>query len=151
MKPNQLILLLFLLFFFVRTTASVPPYSIADKPGKQTSAGFRRLPGKGIKLFQKVRSILKNKLSDRGDRIVTPKQRKQARWSLILGIGSIVLLFTPAALLALPAAVMGLILGIKSVDGNANSEGIIGIITSSVTLLLFLLVIAFVILLIGFW
>lgn len=83
---------------------------------------------------------------------MTPKQKRQAKWSLILGLGSIVLLVIPyAGLLAIPAAITGLILGIKSIEGNSNTNGIIGIIASGLTLLLLLVAIVLVATLLANW
>ena len=83
---------------------------------------------------------------------MTAKQKRQGKWSLILGLGSIVLLIIPyAGLLAIPAAITGLILGIKSVEGNSNTNGIIGIIASGLTLLLFIVAIALVATLLASW
>ena len=48
-----------------------------------------------------------------------------------------------SGILALPAAILALIFGIQSVKGNANTKSIIGIITGSVTLVLFLIALAF--------
>lgn len=70
----------------------------------------------------------------------TEHQKKQANWSMILGITSIVLLFIPyLALLALPAAVAAIILGIVSLKGNSNTKGIIGLATGGTTILLFII------------
>ena len=72
---------------------------------------------------------------------ITPKQKRQARWALILGLISFAFLFMPFAMfIAFPAAIGGLIFGIKSVNGNSNAQGIIGIVASSVALSIFLIV-----------
>jgi hypothetical protein len=81
---------------------------------------------------------------------MTEQQRKQAKWSMTLGIASILFLFTPIGILSLPASIIGLVLGIKSVKGNSNAKGIVGIVTSSVTILLFLLVIILVAIFLSF-
>lgn len=71
---------------------------------------------------------------------MTEKQKRKAKWSMILGLSSILLLFIPhIGLIAIPTAIVGLVLGIKSVQGNSNTKGIIGIIASGLTLLLLLL------------
>lgn len=76
---------------------------------------------------------------------LTEKQKRLGKWSLILGLGSIVFLVIPTiGLLAIPAAITGLILGIKSVQGNSNTNGLIGIIASALTLLLFIIAIVLV-------
>jgi hypothetical protein len=78
----------------------------------------------------------------------TPKQRKLGRLSLIFGVAAILLVVIPYAALAIPAAfavasfplaVAGLILGIKSIKGNTNTMGLIGLILSGAFLLLLIL------------
>ena len=46
----------------------------------------------------------------------------------------------PGIWVALPVAIAALIFGIKSVNGNSNVEGIIGIISSGVVVSIFLIV-----------
>ena len=46
----------------------------------------------------------------------------------------------PGIWVALPVAIAALIFGIKSVNGNSNIEGIIGIISSGVVVSIFLIV-----------
>ena len=78
-----------------------------------------------------------------GEGEMTPKQKKWAKWSMILGLGSLVLLFIPGvSIIAIPAAIVALVFGIKSVDGNSNTQGIIGIIAGGLTLVLLILAIA---------
>ena len=99
-------------------------------------------------LLQKAKIKLLQACQAKGylvDGEMTERQKRQAKWSFILGLGSIVLLIIPyVGLLAIPAAITGLILGIKSVEGNSNTNGIIGIIASGLTLLLFIVAIALV-------
>ncbi|MBD0295095.1 MAG: hypothetical protein ICV84_07835 [Flavisolibacter sp.] len=78
------------------------------------------------------------------DNPLTEKQKRQANLSLILGIGSLILLllanygFSVIGLFAIPAAIIGIILGVKSLKGNTNTKGLVGIIASTVTLLIFI-------------
>ncbi len=102
--------------------------------------------GKRLSFLEKIKlkavqKVLKYRLvREKGE--PTNKQRKQGELSMILGISSLVLLFVPAiGLLALPAAIIGFILGIISLKNNSNTKGIVGLITSSVTVLLFILAI----------
>ena len=79
----------------------------------------------------------------------TPEQLRQGRLSLIFGLIAIVLVcilfVVPASLLLLisvGSAIAGLVLGIKSLKGNSNGPGIIGLVFSSLVLFLFLMFIA---------
>ncbi len=89
------------------------------------------------------RKWLKRWLS--ADNPLTEKQKRQANLSLILGIGSLILLllanygFSVIGLFAIPAAIIGIILGVKSLKGNTNTKGLVGIIASTVTLLIFII------------
>ena len=78
-----------------------------------------------------------------GEGKVTEKQKRWGRLSMILGLAGLVLLFIPTvSFVAIPAAIVALVFGIKSVDGNSNANGIIGIIAGGLTLLLLILAIA---------
>ena len=91
------------------------------------------------KIFQKV--VVKRIKKKNWNHEDLNKKRRQGRFSMVLGIASVVLLTIPAGLwFALPAALGGLIFGIKSVNGNSNVEGIIGLVSSGVTLSVFLIV-----------
>ena len=60
---------------------------------------------------------------------------------MILELLSFALLFIHFGLwLALPIGIVALIFGIKSVNGNNNVEGIVGIVASGITLSLYLIV-----------
>ncbi|MBD0279633.1 MAG: hypothetical protein ICV81_16965 [Flavisolibacter sp.] len=89
------------------------------------------------------RKWLKRWLS--ADNPLTEKQKRQANLSLILGIGSLLLLlfasygFSIVGLFAIPAGIIGIILGVKSLKGNTNTKGLVGIIASTVTLLIFII------------
>lgn len=111
--------------------------------------------GKKLTLLQKAQLLLiKHKLikAIHGDEALTEKQKKQAKWSLILGISSVVLILIPyIGILALPAAIVAIILGAKSLKGNNNKQGLIGVITGSLSILLILLVAALFVAFAGGW
>jgi hypothetical protein len=99
-------------------------------------------------------SLLKYKLVKKliGIDEPTAKQRKLGRLSLIFAISAIALVVIPYAALAIPAAfavasfplaVAGVILGIKSINGNTNTMGLIGLILSAAFLLLLILSVLF--------
>ena len=82
----------------------------------------------------------------------TEKQMKLGRLSLIFAGAALVLLVMPYAALALPAvigvlslpaAIAGLVLGIKSIRGNSNVPGLVGLILSASILLVMILAIIF--------
>jgi len=67
-----------------------------------------------------------------------------------LGISSIVLLLISSiaiigflGILSVPAAVLALVFGIKSLNGNSNTKGIIGVVTGGVTIGLILIALIF--------
>jgi hypothetical protein len=108
-------------------------------------AEIQRLTGKklnfieriSLKLFQK--KLLKQAAAENGE--PTEKQKKQGKLSMMFGIPSLVFLFIPYLnILAIPGAIAALVLGLKSIKGNSNTQGMIGVITGSATL--FLVVIA---------
>ncbi len=121
---------------------SQPSFVITDvgihnqKPHKKKGAGlFARWKEKLV-----AKAIKKGWL---GEGEMTEKQKRWAKWSMILGLGSLVLLFIPyISFVAIPAAIVALVLGIKSVEGNSNTQGIIGIIAGGLTLVLLILAIA---------
>lgn len=149
--PFTKTLLLLLTFAFAHVSfAAFTPNSVTEPApviGKIKAKDIERFTGKKLTLFQKLQlKIVQNKLIKKtlklGDEPMTEHQRKQAKWSLITGIASIVLLFVPMlGILALPAAIIAIIFGAKSLRGNSNSKGIIGIVLGGVTVLLFLLAI----------
>ena len=76
---------------------------------------------------------------------VDPKLLKLGRLSLIFGIIALVFIFIPVgviALLGLGCAIAGLVLGIKSLKGNSNVPGLLGVVFSSLVLVLLLVAIA---------
>lgn len=115
----------------VSSTLSLP----AIKPEKKKAGLVNRWKEKLV-----AKAIKKGWL---GEGEITERQKKWAKWSMILGIGSLVALFIPGVnLVAIPAAIVALVFGIKSVEGNSNTQGIIGIIAGGLTLVLLIVAIA---------
>jgi len=82
----------------------------------------------------------------------TAKQRKLGRLSLIFAVAAIALIVIPYATMFIPAifalasfplGIAGLVLGIKSIKGNTNTEGLIGLILSAALLLVLILSVLF--------
>jgi hypothetical protein len=144
------LILFFLITYPVQATVIMPPtfsssYTISTFAASASSA----LPvtsGKEQTFFSRVLTRLTGKKIIRTlvrEEEMTARQKKQAKWSLILGISSIALLLIPyAGLLAIPASITAIILGIKSLKGNSNARGIAGIATGSLTVVIVLAAIA---------
>lgn len=80
----------------------------------------------------------------------TAKQKDWAVTSFVLGLCSFGLIFLGAglALLAIPAAVLAIVFGTKSLKGNANTLGILGVILGGLFLALMIaLIIALILIL----
>lgn len=87
-----------------------------------------------------------------GEGEITEKQKRWAKWSMILGLAGLVLLFIPTVnIIAIPAAIVALVFGIKSVEGNSNTQGIIGIIAGGLTLVLLIAAIALLVAFFASW
>jgi hypothetical protein len=107
-----------------------------------------KLTGKKLKLREKIglkifQWKMKRKLKE--NEPVDPKLLKLGRLSLIFGIIALVFIFIPVgviALLGLGCAIAGLVLGIKSLKGNSNVPGLLGVIFSSLVLVMLLVAIA---------
>lgn len=132
MKPGLLLFLLLLLscpLYAVVKPAEIP-IMIEEGP---------RVIHKKFSIIERFKLLKKTrKLKTVG---ISAKQKRQARLSLVLGLTSFAFLFMPFAMfVAFPLALGGLIFGIKSVNGNSNAQGIIGIVASSVALSIFLIV-----------
>jgi hypothetical protein len=72
---------------------------------------------------------------------MTATQKKQARVSMTLGfLGLALLLLSEGVtigalgLLCIPASILGIIFGAKSLKGNNNTEGIMGVVSGGVTI-----------------
>ncbi len=109
-------------------------------PGK-----YQQLTGKKLSLKQKIGLKFfqwseKRHLLTAGE--PTEKQKKFAIVSLVFGAASIlpfILLPPPFTVVALPLAIVGLIYGKKSVKGNTTTAGVLGLVFSLLTLLVFAL------------
>jgi hypothetical protein len=150
MSFTKTLMLLLTLAFAHLSFAAVTPGTVIDPAPaieKIKAKDIEQLTGKKLTLLQKLQlKIVQNKLARKtlklGDEPMTPQQYKQAKWSLNLGIASIAFLFVPVlGLLALPAAILAIIFGAKSLKGNSNSKGITGIVLGGLTVLLFLVAI----------
>lgn len=123
--------------------ASVPvtPFNekITPKKNRLTFRDLNRLTSKKLTLKQKLQVLLLQYRLRHPKKAITEKQGRQATISMILGILSLVLLFTPVGIVAIPAAILGLTLGIISLQGNSNPKGLVGVITSGLTLVLLLI------------
>jgi len=133
--------------------AALPSAPLSEKnppkPHGLTINDVSRITGRRLTFKEKIQFILlQYQLKKLHRKAITPKQNRQATASMIFGIASILLLFTPAAVVAIPAAIVGVVLGIVSIRGNSNTKSIVGIITGGITL--FILILAF-ILVAGFY
>ena len=157
---KKLILLLFLLPGYLCIQASgidkpinPPKGSMAGKISLQefvklSPRDVEKMTGKKLKLREKIglkifQWKVKRKLKE--DEPVDPKLLRLGRISLICGILAIVFIFIPVgviALLGLGLAIAGLVLGIKSLKGNSNAPGLLGIVFSGLVLLGLLVAIA---------
>src|SRR5262245_50675812 len=155
---KRLLLLMLLLPGFTLSRASGivnPPVNPAQKSItlqeflKLTPKEYEKLTGKKLRFKQKIGlKIYQWKLRKKmANSEITPEQKKQGRLSLLLGIVSIVCLFIPVGVivvLGLGCAIAGFVLGIKSLKGNSNTMGIIGLVLSSLTIFFFMLALIYV-------
>ena len=89
----------------------------------------------------------------------TEKQRKLGRISLIFGISIFVLLLlanaiaalSAVAILTLPLAIAGLILGIQSLKGNSHTAGVLGVVLSGAYFALLIIGVLLLILIFSAW
>lgn len=145
------IILTALLLLFAPGSKAIAP---AGLPVKQrtdlttiTPKQIEKLTGKKLTFFEKVKlRLLQKALKKYKNADITEQQKKQANISMILGISSIVLLLISSVallgflgILSIPAAILALVFGIKSLNGNSNTKGIIGVVTGGVTIGLFLI------------
>jgi hypothetical protein len=156
-KPIALLLSLF--FCFYSNAAVVPTASAHPKFDftKIKAKDIERFTGKKMTLFQKVKLKIAQKLLKKIDEDqMSDQQKKQAQASMILGIGSLLLLLLSGVvsvfgLLCIPAAILAVIFGTKSLRGNSNAKGIIGVVTGGVSLVLIVLAIIIVAAFIAAW
>jgi hypothetical protein len=151
MKKILILSVLITALFLTPVNASVTPgdstitKSISVKKLWTYDPGeIQKRTGKKLSFVEKIKiAIFQKKLlrqaADENDE-PTEKQKKQGKISMILGITSIILLPIPyLGIIAIPAAVTALVLGLKSIKGNSNTRGIVGVITGSVTLFIFII------------
>jgi hypothetical protein len=137
-------MLLFSLFFCLNSHAIVAPNRAPTpkfEPLQFNHNDIEKITGKKLTLFLKLKlKLAQTILKKYTEGELTATQKKQANASAILGISSMLLLLlapTPLALLALmaiPAALMAVILGTKSRKGNSNVKGLFGAVTGAITL-----------------
>lgn len=150
MRAYGIMLTALLLLFAQVSTASIPNgLPVAQKIDftKITPKQIEKLTGKKLTFFQKVKlKILQKTLKKYENADITDQQKRQANISMILGISSIALLLISSiaiigflGILSIPAAVLALVFGIKSLKGNSNTKGIVGVVTGGVTIGLFLI------------
>lgn len=104
---------------------------------------FKKLTGKKIALFQKIKFMLLQKKLQKLKLApgITENQKKWFRLSMIFGIGSLALLILSTifilgiwSMMAIAVAVVAIVYGVQSLKGNSNKKGIIGIVTGGITL-----------------
>ena len=138
--------------------ASVPSAPVKPTPGaKITQQLFRlnvqeieKLSGKKLSFREKVRwkmaKVLHRFVPAFAEGEPTPKQLQQGRMSMIFGLTSVFMflmgfIVAPIVFLSLPLGIAGLVLGMKSVKGNGNTQGIVGLISGGSTILMWLLIV----------
>ena len=136
--------LLFFLFFVSYSYATVTPDPIPSSKfdiSKVKIKDIEKLTGQKFTFFQKVKfKILQKALGSYKGGEITEKQKKQAQASMILGLASLALMLlslTPIAFIGIfciPAAILAIIFGAKSLKGNSNSQGLVGVITGGITI-----------------
>ena len=143
--------------FAITVAPSLPP----PEPQPKTAApvitlkDWEKATGKRLNFLQRLQWKLAQKpirkLAANGT--ATEKQKKLGKLSLIFGVTGLVMLFIPyIGLLGIGLGIAAFILGLKSVKGNSNTPGLIGLIAGSLTLLLTLIaVIALAAFLSGGW
>ena len=133
---------------FALTTLPAPNHIVAlpaTAPAKMTIKEWEKATGKKLPLLQRLTwKLAQKRMSKPGNENVTEKQRKLGRLSMIFGIAGLVLLFLPniLAIAGIGLGIAAFILGLKSVKGNSNTPGIVGLIAGSLTLLLTVLAVA---------
>ena len=142
LKPALLLLMVFLSMYSNAVVAPVATAPATFDPFKIRPSELEKITGRKLTLFQKIKLTLAQmalrKYSSEG---MTGKQRKQARLSMILGILGFTLLLIALApalgflsLFSIPAAILAIVFGSKSLRGNSNTEGIIGVVAGGLTI-----------------
>ena len=153
MKTLPLVALLLMSFFCQSSLAATTP-DFSTVPNQETTidiqklkpADVEKMTGRKMNLIQKLKfKLLQKKLKKFEKETLTKKQENQAVASLVLGLFSLLCLFIPFAIFfSIPAAILAIIFGAKSLKGNSNAKGIIGIVSGGLTLIL--LVVAIIVL-----
>lgn len=121
------------------------PPAHTTPPAKMTIKEWEKATGKRLSLLQRLTWKLAQKhIGKAPNETITEKQKKLGKISMILGIAGLALLFVPniLALVGIGLGIAAFILGLKSVKGNSNTPGIVGLIAGSLTLLLTILAVA---------
>jgi hypothetical protein len=153
------IVLLLSLFFYLNAGAAVVPNG-ATPPKfdftKIKAKDIEKLTGKKLTLFQKIKLKIAQVALRKMSGEMTEKQKKQAEISMILGISSIVIMLLGGVLpfiglFCIPAAILAVIFGAKSLKGNSNTKGVVGVVTGGVTLVIIVLAIIILAIVIAIW
>lgn len=130
---------------FAITTLPVPNHIVpapAKTPAKMTIKEWEKATGRRLSVLQRLTWKMAQKhISKSPNENTTERQRKLGRLSMILGIAGLILLFLPniLAIAGIGLGIAAFILGIKSLKGNSNTPGIVGLVAGSLTLLLTIL------------
>lgn len=103
---------------------------------------YEKTTGNKLKWKEKiVYKVVKWKMKKKMRSEPTEKQKTLGVISLAFGILAVGLIFIPSAvgLLGILFAIAGFVLGLKSLKGNSNAPGLIGLILSSAVLFIFIL------------
>lgn len=103
---------------------------------------YERATGNKLKWKEKiVYKVVKWKMKKKMRSEPTEKQKTLGVISLAFGVLAVALIFVPSAvgLLGVLFAIAGFVLGLKSLKGNSNAPGLIGLILSSAVILLVIL------------
>lgn len=150
MRTFKPILLLFILFFSQCSYAAVNSNAVTPATvdlSKIKAKDIEKTTGKKLSFLQKMElRLLQKKLKKFRGGAITEKQKQQAQLSMILGISSLAVLLLSGllpfiGLLCVPAAIIAIIFGAKSLKGNSNTQGIVGVVTGGITLAILLLAI----------
>jgi len=145
MQMTKSMMLLFSLFFCLNSHALVTPNSAIPPTFdrfKIKPKDIEKTTGEKLTLFQKIKFKLAEKILRKySDDEITAKQQRQGRVSMVLGIMGLAFLFVSLSpflgflgILAIPSAILAIVFGSKSLKGNSNSEGMVGVITGGATI-----------------
>jgi len=102
---------------------------------------YEKATGNKLKWKEKiVYKVVKWKLKKKMGSDPTEKQRTLGVLSLVAGLLAVALIFIPyIGILGILFAIAGFVLGIKSLRGNSNAPGLIGLILSSAVIFVLIL------------